>query len=58
MVLGGIVLRSCAYSNLNGLYTFGKTNVHWRCVMWYHWKGHAYSLKLAEMKIRPYVVDM
>jgi len=46
--------RRCAHSNLNGLYMFGKTNMHWRCVMWYHWKAQTYSLKLAEMKIRPY----
>ena len=44
---------SCHTSNLNGLYHHGK---HKSCadgVNWYAWKGHHYSAKTAEMKIRP-----
>jgi len=46
--------RSCAYAGLTGLYVFGKNNAGWKCLLWYHWKKAVYSLKFAEMKIRPF----
>ncbi|CAH3142167.1 unnamed protein product [Porites lobata] len=44
---------SCLYSNLNGPYHHGKISTSYIGVIWYHWKGADYSLKRAEMKIRP-----
>ena len=46
--------KACAHSHLSGLYLFGPTNEGWRCLLWFHWKSHSYSLKFAQMKIRPY----
>ena len=46
--------KRCVHSNLTGLYLFGKNTEPWKSVMWYYWKSHSYSLKFAEMKIRPY----
>ncbi|XP_078365493.1 techylectin-5B-like isoform X2 [Oculina patagonica] len=43
----------CHYSNLNGVYLHGKHSKPWEGVLWYHWKGHSYSAKRAEMKIKP-----
>ena len=52
---GGWWYRRCLASNLNGLYVIGgdhsgvdATGVHWK-----EFKGVRYSLKYAEMKIRP-----
>ena len=42
----------CRHSNLNGLYHHGQHS-NADGVYWYHWKGHRYSAKRAEMKIRP-----
>ena len=45
--------NNCNNSNLNGLYLHGQHSSAWGGVLWYHWKGHSYSAKRAEMKIRP-----
>merc|ERR1712168_1078189 len=45
--------KACDQSNLNGLYHHGKHKSLGDGVNWYHWKGHHYSAKRAEMKIRP-----
>ncbi len=44
---------ACHDSNLNGAYLNGITTERARGVVWQHWKGHNYSLKTSEMKIRP-----
>ncbi|XP_078360506.1 fibrinogen C domain-containing protein 1-like [Oculina patagonica] len=43
----------CHHSNLNGLYHHGKHSSNADGVNWHHWKGHKYSAKRAEMKIKP-----
>ncbi|XP_078365439.1 uncharacterized protein LOC144649742 [Oculina patagonica] len=45
--------NDCLRSNLNGLYHHGKHSTPWEGVNWYHWKGPYYSVKRAEMKIKP-----
>ena len=45
--------KSCVLSNLNGVYHHGQHSSAWTGVNWYHWKGHSYSAKRAEMKIKP-----
>ena len=50
---GGWWYNACHASNLNGLYHHGN---HWSYadgVNWKTWKGFYYSVKRAEMKIRP-----
>ena len=44
---------SCHSSNLNGLYHHGSHSSDADGVNWHAWKGHYYSAKRAEMKIRP-----
>ena len=44
---------NCQASNLNGLYHHGSHSSPADRVSWYAWKGHYYSAKRAEMKIRP-----
>ncbi|KAL9982300.1 hypothetical protein ACROYT_G004327 [Oculina patagonica] len=45
--------RDCHGSNLNGLYHGGQHDSHADGVNWYKFRGHYYSLKRAEMKLRP-----
>ncbi|XP_044173278.1 microfibril-associated glycoprotein 4-like [Acropora millepora] len=45
--------KGCHNSNLNGIYHHGRHSSYADGVNWYHWKGHYYSAKKAEMKIRP-----
>ena len=44
---------SCHASNLNGRYLNGNHSSYANGVNWLHWKGHHYSAKRAEMKIKP-----
>ena len=43
----------CARSQLTGFYLLGHNTMDWKTVIWYSWKSQSYSLKFAEMKIRP-----
>ena len=44
--------HNCHNSNLNGLYLKGTTDQYATEVVWKAWKGHYYSLKFAELKMR------
>lgn len=53
---GGWWYNECWHSNLNGYYhrgTYPRENGWYNGVGWYKWKGHNYSLKRTEMKMRP-----
>ncbi|XP_063288776.1 ficolin-1-like [Pelobates fuscus] len=43
----------CHHSNLNGLYLPGQHSNRAEGINWYHGRGHNYSYKFSEMKIRP-----
>eukprot|EP00058_Branchiostoma_floridae_P024839 XP_002610329.1 hypothetical protein BRAFLDRAFT_62447 [Branchiostoma floridae] len=43
----------CHSSSLNGLYRLGAHEGAYDGVIWFYWKGPHYSLKRAEMKLRP-----
>ena len=45
--------NSCLNCDLNGVYHHGQHSSGYTGVRWYHWKGHSYSAKRAEMKIKP-----
>lgn len=45
--------NNCVSANLNGYYYHGSHKSGYTGVNWNKWKGHSYSAKRAEMKIRP-----
>ena len=45
----------CHASNLNGQYLAGPHESYADGVIWFAFKGHYYSLKTSEMKVRPTV---
>ncbi|KAL9985716.1 hypothetical protein ACROYT_G008154 [Oculina patagonica] len=45
--------NACHASNLNGVYHLGAHKSYADGINWHAWKGHHYSAKRAEMKIRP-----
>ena len=50
----GAWYRSCHKSNLNGLYHQGGSHSSYADgVNWYDWRRYDYSMKRADMKIRP-----
>ena len=52
---GGFWYKNCHAGNPNGLYLWGKVpkSKYGEGIMWYHFRGHYYSLKSISMKIRP-----
>jgi ficolin len=45
----------CHASNLNGHYYVGNMTTYGDGINWYSWTGYQYSLRLTEMKIKPFV---
>ena len=52
MFKGAWWYKDCHSSNLNGLYLSGPHNSYADGVNWFAYKGHNYSLKTSEMKLR------
>ena len=50
---GGWWYNDCLRANLNGLYLNGPTERPFMGMIWVKWRGHFYSLKKTEMKLRP-----
>ena len=44
--------NSCHWSNLNGIYHGGQHDSHADGINWYTFRGHHYSLKRSEMKLK------
>ena len=50
---GGWWFHKCYNTHLTGHYVPGGiTGKNWYGIIWYEWKGKAYSLRYAEMKVR------
>ena len=50
--LGGWWYYQCSFANLNGHYYMGPNSPTAKGVTWQQWRGHNYSLKVTEMKVR------
>ena len=50
--LGGWWYLLCTHANLNGHYYMGPNSPSEKGVIWHQWRGHTYSLKVTEMKVR------
>ena len=51
---GGSWYGACHRSNLNGLYLYGQASQPFaEGMVWYTFRGHEFSLKKSEMKLRP-----
>ena len=46
--------KNCFRVDLNAPYLGGAHDTAWRGIIWNDWKGHQYSLRRTEMKIRPF----
>ncbi len=55
---GGFWFQSCGHANLNGLYLNGALSGDqiYHGIRWHDWKAN-YSMKRAEMKIRPHHIN-
>lgn len=52
---GGWWYHACHGANLNGLYHLGAHKSYADGINWVTWKGHHYSAKRSEMKMKPRV---